>query len=124
MGTILDLVDAAYTPTPETDAAIRVSVYGDVRCDIDVARRLERERDEARESLRRCHDEYICTAHDREAEMEAIKGERDRYRKAIEEALHVLEMPRAGQYAKNIDASVAKTWLENALAGNEVTNVQ
>jgi len=46
-----------------------------------------------------------------------LERERDRYRKSIEEALHVLDMPRAGQYQKAIDVSVAKTCLANALAG-------
>ena len=50
-------------PTPETDAVAEKNIYG-VACkvDVDFARKLERERDEAREALKKCREDSICYA--------------------------------------------------------------
>jgi hypothetical protein len=71
-------------PTPETDEAFNgnasaglhptVLTWDDARA---FARRLERERDEARTELRRCHNEYIEVSHDREAKMETLQSSHD-----------------------------------------------
>jgi hypothetical protein len=82
-------------PAPETDAALRRGACGDPY----FARRLERERDEARAELRRCHNEYICTAHDRAAEMEAIRGENQ----ALRDALRV-RIDKAYRFCPECDA--------------------
>jgi hypothetical protein len=125
----IELVRAVNTPdeaTPETDAAMieaeseySADAFEVLHC---LCRRLERERDALRHKLadlQSSHDAAWARFNEIDAAYQAALEDRDRYRRAIEEALHVLEMPRAGQYAKYIDVSVAKTWLQNALAGKE-----
>jgi len=88
----IELVRAANTAdaaTPETDA--RAAQNDGLLCgaaNLDLARRLERERDWARVALRLCQNAYFDVSHDmavrHEAETEAVKAERDKYRAALE----------------------------------------
>jgi hypothetical protein len=55
-----------------------VARYRDLRDRTETTQKaIKAECDEARESLRRCHNEYIEVSHDREAKMETLQSSHD-----------------------------------------------
>lgn len=98
-------------PTPETDKAERMAFNYEYMVPTEAARRLERERDEAREDVRKLQD--IKTKHEHEElvaahENDCLRRERDEAREVLSEiALYLSagmgdESTTASQYQDRI----------------------
>lgn len=77
-------------PTPETDAVAEKNIYG-VACkvDVDFARKLERERDEAREEIEALRHEYHgakAMAGGFKDKIKSLTEQREEAREAMREA--------------------------------------
>jgi hypothetical protein len=90
--------------TPETDKAERMAYAGEYMVPTEVARRLERERDEAREAFKIAYNERVKVELERDEARSDLKFRRGLY-KVQEQYLEMARRERDG--ARSIAAELA-----------------